>query len=55
MMIRRTPAAIGAGRILAATVAALAASVLPLPGWLELLRPDFAALTVLWLDRKSVV
>lgn len=33
---------------MALTVAALAATVLPLPGWLELLRPDFVALTMLW-------
>jgi len=35
-------------RITALTVAALAATVVPLPEWLELLRPDFVALTVLW-------
>jgi rod shape-determining protein MreD len=53
MMIRRAQAAIGAGRILVATVAALAACVLPLPAWLELLRPDFVALTVLWFTLLS--
>ena len=35
-------------RIIAVTVAALAATVLPLPEWLEIMRPDFVALTVLW-------
>ena len=35
-------------RIIATTIVALAATVLPLPEWLEILRPDFVALTVLW-------
>ncbi len=43
------PATVGWVRILVLTVAALAATVLPLPDTLELLRPDFVALTVLWL------
>jgi len=45
-MARRTSH--GWPRIIAMTVAALAATVLPLPDWLEILRPDFVALTVLW-------
>ncbi|HEY7754178.1 MAG TPA: rod shape-determining protein MreD [Steroidobacteraceae bacterium] len=49
----RTRSSLGFGRILAVTLAALAASVLPLPGWLELLRPDFVALTVLWFTLLS--
>jgi rod shape-determining protein MreD len=39
---------LGWPRIIAMTIAALAATVLPLPDWLEILRPDFVALTVLW-------
>jgi len=39
---------LGWPRIIAMTVVALAATVLPLPEWLEILRPDFVALTVLW-------
>ena len=35
------------------TLAALVATVLPLPGWLELMRPDFVALTVLWFTLLS--
>jgi rod shape-determining protein MreD len=49
----RTRSSLGFGRILAVTLAALLASVLPLPGWLELLRPDFVALTVLWFTLLS--
>jgi rod shape-determining protein MreD len=49
----RTRSGLGFGRILAVTLAALLASVLPLPGWLELLRPDFVALTVLWFTLLS--
>jgi rod shape-determining protein MreD len=49
----RTRSIIGFGRILAITLAALVASVLPLPGWIELLRPDFVALTVLWFTLLS--
>lgn len=44
---------LGWGRIAAATLAALLASVLPLPAWLGPLRPDFVALTVLWLTLLS--
>lgn len=49
----RTRSILGFGRILAITLAALVASVLPLPGWIELLRPDFVALTVLWFTLLS--
>jgi rod shape-determining protein MreD len=49
----RTRPSLGFGRILAVTLAALLASVLPLPGWLELLRPDFVALAVLWFTLLS--
>jgi len=49
----RTRSGLGFGRILVVTLAALLASVLPLPGWLELLRPDFVALTVLWFTLLS--
>ncbi|MGQ0384803.1 MAG: rod shape-determining protein MreD [Gammaproteobacteria bacterium] len=52
-MMRRAHAAIGWGRIGVLTLVALAASVVPLPGWLELLRPDFVALTVLWFTLLS--
>ena len=38
----------GWGRVIGLTVLALAASVVPLPDSIELLRPDFVALTVLW-------
>ncbi|HTL50904.1 MAG TPA: rod shape-determining protein MreD [Steroidobacteraceae bacterium] len=38
----------GWGRVVALTILALAASVVPLPDAIELLRPDFVALTVLW-------
>jgi rod shape-determining protein MreD len=38
----------GWGRVVGLTVLALAASVVPLPDAVELLRPDFVALTVLW-------
>ena len=49
--MRRPP--LGWPRIIAVTVAALAATVFPLPGWLELMRPDFVALTVLWFTLLS--
>jgi rod shape-determining protein MreD len=49
----RPRSSLGWGRIVAVTIAALLASVLPLPGWLELLRPDFVALTVLWFTLLS--
>jgi len=45
-MARRS--SLGWPRIIALTLAALVATVLPLPDWLEILRPDFVALTVLW-------
>jgi rod shape-determining protein MreD len=47
-MMRGTRSVFGAGRVVAVTILALAASVVPLPDWLELFRPDFVALTVLW-------
>jgi rod shape-determining protein MreD len=47
-MMRGTRSVFGWGRVVALTVFALAASVLPLPEALELVRPDFVALTVLW-------
>lgn len=50
-MARR--ASLGWPRIVMMTVAALTATVAPLPGWLEILRPDFVALTVLWLCLQS--
>ncbi len=40
---------LGWRRIITMTLVALVATVLPLPSWLELLRPDFVVLTVLWL------
>lgn len=49
----RPRSSLGWGRIVAVTLAALILSVLPLPGWLELLRPDFVALTVLWFTLLS--
>ena len=45
-MARRS--SLGWPRIITLTLAALVATVLPLPDWLEILRPDFVALTVLW-------
>lgn len=45
-MARRTH--FGWPRIIALTIIALAATVVPLPAWLEIMRPDFVALTVLW-------
>ena len=45
-MARRS--SLGWPRIIALTLAALVATILPLPGWLEIVRPDFVALTVLW-------
>ena len=45
-MAHRNP--IGWPRIIAVTLAALAATVVPLPAFLEIMRPDFVALTVLW-------
>jgi rod shape-determining protein MreD len=49
----RPRSSLGWGRIVTVTLAALILSVLPLPGWLELLRPDFVALTVLWFTLLS--
>lgn len=49
----RPRSSLGWGRIATATLAALILSVVPLPGWLELLRPDFVALTVLWFTLLS--
>lgn len=40
-------------RIIGITLAALVASVAPLPESLELMRPDFVALTVLWFSLLS--
>jgi rod shape-determining protein MreD len=45
-MARRS--SFGWPRIIALTLAALIATILPLPGWLDIVRPDFVALTVLW-------
>jgi len=47
-MMRGIRTNFGWGRVLGLTLAALAASVAPLPEWLGLYRPDFVALTVLW-------
>jgi rod shape-determining protein MreD len=49
----RPRSSLGWGRIVTVTLAALVLSVLPLPGWLEPLRPDFVALTVLWFTLLS--
>ena len=46
-MVRRTN--LGWPRIIVITIVALVATVAPLPDWLQILRPDFVALTVLWL------
>src|SRR5688500_17369596 len=43
----------GWGRVVGLTVLALAASVAPLPSFLEPYRPNFVALTVLWLCGRS--
>ena len=50
-MMRHMP--LGWPRIITMTVAALVATVVPLPDWLELMRPDFVALTVLWFTLLS--
>jgi rod shape-determining protein MreD len=47
-MMRGTRTLFGWGRIVGLTLIALAATVAPLPESLELFRPDFVALTVLW-------
>jgi rod shape-determining protein MreD len=52
-MARRSISHFGWPRIIALTLIALTASVAPLPGWLELVRPDFVALTVLWFSLLS--
>lgn len=51
-MVRTRPN-VGWGRIAAITLVALLAAILPLPGWADLLRPDFVALAVLWLTLLS--
>ena len=47
-MMRGTRSVFGWGRVIVLTILALAATVAPLPSFLELFRPDFVALTVLW-------
>jgi rod shape-determining protein MreD len=47
-MMRGTRINFGWGRVVVLTVLALAATVAPLPDVLEVFRPDFVALTVLW-------
>ena len=47
-MMRGTRSVFGWGRVILLTILALAATVAPLPSFLELFRPDFVALTVLW-------
>ncbi len=47
-MMRGTRSVFGLGRVVAVTLFALAASVVPLPHALEIFRPDIVALTVLW-------
>ncbi|MGH8197018.1 MAG: rod shape-determining protein MreD [Steroidobacteraceae bacterium] len=49
-MMRGNRSNFGWPRIVGLTLAALAATVAPLPEWLELMRPDFVALTVLWFS-----
>lgn len=49
-MMRTSRTHIGWPRVIALTLASLVATVAPLPDWLELLRPDFVALTVLWFN-----
>lgn len=49
-MMRTSRTHVGWLRVIAITIASLAATVAPLPEWLELLRPDFVALTVLWFS-----
>lgn len=51
--MRRAGTTLGWPRILALTLAALVATVAPLPDWLDLIRPDFVALTVLWFTLLS--
>ncbi|HEY5559347.1 MAG TPA: rod shape-determining protein MreD [Steroidobacteraceae bacterium] len=52
-MARHRVINLGWPRILVVTLAALVATVAPLPDWLELMRPDFVALTVLWFTLLS--
>ncbi len=52
-MIRRNRTNVGWPRIVVITLVALTATVAPLPSWLELVRPDFVALTVLWFSLLS--
>ena len=47
-MMLGTRTNLGWGRVVGLTVLALAASIVPLPDAIELFRPDFVALTVLW-------
>jgi rod shape-determining protein MreD len=47
-MMRGTRINFGWGRIVGLTVVALALTVVPLPEQVELFRPDFVSLTVLW-------
>ena len=47
-MMLGTRTNLGWARVVGLTVLALAASVVPLPDAIELFRPDFVALTVLW-------
>ena len=52
-MMRAGRTNFGWPRIVGITLAALAATVAPLPEPLELVRPDFVALTVLWFSLLS--
>jgi rod shape-determining protein MreD len=52
-MMYHSRSKLGWPRILAVTLAALVATIAPLPEWLELARPDFVALTVLWFSLLS--
>jgi len=49
-MMRGTRINFGWGRVIGLTILSLAATVAPLPSFLELYRPDFVALTVLWFS-----
>ena len=49
-MMRGTRINFGWGRVIGLTILSLAATVAPLPSFLELFRPDFVALTVLWFS-----
>jgi rod shape-determining protein MreD len=52
-VIRRAHNRLGWPRIIGITLLALVTTVVPLPEWLELLRPDLVALTVLWFSLLS--